>query len=535
MSEQTPDVPSSSTPRRREPSLSPPEYVLTKHGSRVLDPATAIRLPGQERLRATVYVGARLLVRGTDVSGGQVPDALQEAARQAGLVAEVLPEDQALARLAREEGLEALAGRTLVARVQLRPMGQTPAAPPDAWLVLQNYRAIVGPRSKAAGLVSLDHLVQATADIEGKPLWGGLGIEGNPLWGGLGVGPSGEFGLPGRGGRAPVAWLGPAPYRRSDDELPCRRPVVAILDTGVGKHPWLKWPMVTRHPRVGTLSIGLTDDANDPELTGTVDDPLEGTLDPDAGHGTFIAGLIHQTCPDANIVSVRVMHGDGAVAEGDMLEALNRLLLRQAIALKRKDDRYLVDIISLSLGYYHESPSDEAFDHLLLAPLREFGQLGVIVVASAGNDATNRHLYPAGFAPHLNSELPARRNAVPVISVGARNPDDKTVALFSNQGDWVTCYRRGSAVISCMPVTFQGSLQPTARVRIGGQIRQTLDPDDYSAGFGTWSGTSFSAPILAGELAARMLRDGGLDPCKAKAAVDRAWAAITKCTKLARP
>ena len=43
----------------------------------------------------------------------------------------------------------------------------------------------------------------------------------------------------GAGGRQPVAYVGPAPHRRDDGELPGRRPVVAILDTGCGQHPWL--------------------------------------------------------------------------------------------------------------------------------------------------------------------------------------------------------------------------------------------------------------------------------------------------------
>ena len=34
-------------------------------------------------------------------------------------------------------------------------------------------------------------------------------------------------------------------------------------------------------------------------------DPLEGLMDPYFGHGTFIAGLIHQVCPDARICRSR--------------------------------------------------------------------------------------------------------------------------------------------------------------------------------------------------------------------------------------
>jgi Subtilase family len=545
----SPVVPPASSPRRREPNLTPPDHVLINHGGRMLDPSTAVRLPaGQSPVRSTVYVGARLLLRGYDISAGTVPEPLQDAARDAGLHASIYGPDVSLAQEADRAGVADVAARTLVARVELTPLGDGPAAPADAWQVLQNYRARVGATSAEAANVSLDHLTTATAEISGVPLWSGVGIDGVPLWSGVGVdgvplwsgvgvsGPSRDYGLPGRGARLPVAWQGPPPARvERDDDLPCRRPVVAILDTGVGRHPWLTSGVVRRHATIGALPIGLTDPSTDPELDGDLLDPLEGALDPDAGHGTFIAGLIHQKCPDATILSVRVMHSDGAVAEGDILEALNRLLLRHAAALRANDPSGVIDVVSLSLGYYHEQPADEDFDSHLLLPLRELGKLGVIVVASAGNNATSRHMYPAGFAPHPASKLPAVHDAVPVVAVGARNPDGRTVALFSNQADWVTCYRTGAAVVSTMPTTFNGSAQPVARVEVDGQVRSTLDPDDYTCGFGTWSGTSFAAPILAGELAADLLAQGSLGTLTASVAVDRGWLALKNVAEMHRP
>ena len=52
---------------------------------------------------------------------------------------------------------------------------------------------------------------------------------------------------------------------------------------------------------------------------------FEGSLDSDAGHGTFIAGLIRQQCPDADILAMRIMAGDGVVPESDVLDALHML------------------------------------------------------------------------------------------------------------------------------------------------------------------------------------------------------------------
>jgi hypothetical protein len=43
-----------------------------------------------------------------------------------------------------------------------------------------------------------------------------------------------------------------------------------------------------------------------------------------------------------------------------------------------------------------------------------------------------------------------------------------------------------------------------------GRSRSTIDPDGYAGGFGIWSGTSFSTPIVAAELA-RAIVNGGQD------------------------
>jgi subtilisin family serine protease len=67
--------------------------------------------------------------------------------------------------------------------------------------------------------------------------------------------------------------------------------------------------------------------------------------------------------------------------------------------------------------------------------------------------------------------------------------------------------------------------------------RETIDPDDFSSGFGTWSGTSFAAPILAGQLA-QCLVDGHCGPLEMvdrPSTVTRAWNALTEQLELRRP
>jgi len=514
-------------PLGREPLLTPSADVLVRYNARVLDPASAVRRRPDEIVRPTVYVGNRLLTRGL-AAGSVRYDLLEQAARQYGLSVDLAP-DQSAAAAVRADGI----GEAYPQRLVLTPL-TSPAAPANAWPVLQAYRNLVAEEQVPQD-VALEHLLTATTGpgIGGLPASEGHGVDGLPASEGHGVGPASQYGLPGWGGRAPVNWIGPEPARRTS--LTGRRPVVAVLDTGVGAHPWLDdGAVVVRNPTVdgspGGVPLGLTDPASDPEQTGVLVDPYEGVLDADAGHGTFIAGNIRQLCPDANILAVRVMSGDGVVAEGDLLSALAGLLARQRLAVNAGRPELAIDVVSLSLGYYHEQPEDAAFDPMLLAPLQELGALGVTVVASAGNDATARPMFPAAFTPYPDGIVAkADPGSVPLVSVGALNPNRRTVALFSNGGQWVRCYRPGAAIISTFPTTFNASIQPGAAVTIPGQgPRATIDQDDFSGGFGTWSGTSFAAPHLAGEIAAALVsgRYGTVDPIDASTAVARAQAAL---------
>jgi subtilisin family serine protease len=95
-----------------------------------------------------------------------------------------------------------------------------------------------------------------------------------------------------------------------------------------------------------------------------------------------------------------------------------------------------------------------------------------------------------------------------LFSVAALNPDG-TVALFSNDGDWVIAQAEGANVVSTAPTTIQGGLSPAANVRVDGRTRSTLDPDRYCGGFATWSGTSFAAPVLAGRFLSLLSAEPG--------------------------
>jgi subtilisin family serine protease len=540
-----------------------PAQLLQRHGAMVLDPGKVAAVHGYPTPRSTVYRVRTLLI-----PGDQLQDlaALNQVLRGVGMM------------LIRPETHEEMAGRGDVMEVlrQLpRPAVLVPvegAATPvvvDAWIALQALRAAAAaqkhPEITKATVqrIELEHLMLASA-INGSPIDGGGGaIPGSTGTGVAGPTSTDSYLFSGGDARTPVAVVMEPPARRSAGQCKSeygRRPVLALLDTGARVHEWLD---VRKKPGGGyrTIADGLVQ--VDPGLQHAIraegehaasagdrprqvimdpwdgpvtDDPLVGELDSDTGHLTFEAGIVRQVAPDTRVLAVRVMHSDGAVYEGDLMCALRHLAKR--IAAARPDDiAAQVDVVSLSLGYFSESPRDAVLTSGLHTVIDVLRGLGVVVVAAAGNYSTTRRFYPAAFA------RPAPAGDVPLISVGALNPNGSK-ALFSNGGDWITCWASGAAMISTFPTDINASRSPELRMRAhpGNQLppglslpgdREALDPDDYSGGFAQWSGTSFSAPLVAAHIVAALLKGAAstsslrLDHSGAAAATKRALAALT--------
>jgi len=378
-----------------------------------------------------------------------------------------------------------------------------PVPPIDAWRLLQRARARNG---KALAGVTLDHVMSVDPfGIKTNPFGtktNPFGTKTNPF--GTKTNPYGidSYGEPGSGGRQVVSYVGPPPVRTATLSKRGRRPVVAVLDTGCGAHEWLPDDVVTRYPQLDRKVIGLADRETDPELTGDLAGPFDGALDESAGHGTFIAGIIRQVCPEADVISVRVADSEGHVLEGDFILAV-RSLVKWMARTPRQGGRQ-IDVINLSLGYYHETPEDDLFDRTLAEMLLVARRRGCAIVCSAGNDATDRPAFPAALWAWPDAEfvVPDPRDAAPHLSVGALNPNG-TVALFSNLGPWVSTFAPGATVMSTQP-PFNGGMQPSVRDDRGELPRETIDPDDLTGGFALWSGTSFAAPYAAARLAAEL-------------------------------
>jgi hypothetical protein len=440
----------------------------------------------------------------------------------------------------------------------------------DAWTALQALRAAASaPDEGGTGKdrdvadhsvrlpmdfvrrIALEHLLVGSPVMPGSsdgesPISGSPSSEGHAL---SGPGNSDSYVYGGGDTRTPVTLLLPAPVRTARAAGDPRRPVVAVLDTGVRSHSWLDVqkvtggyatnppdgfvqidPVIQNAVDVGSAAAAAAGDEPRVPIKGpwdvpVYDHPLIGELADASGHGTFISGIVRQVAPDAQVLSIRIMHSDDIVYESDLINGLTLLADRIAVA-QAGDMAGMVDVVSLSLGYFEEAPADVAYSSGLWLLIEQFLEMGVAVAAAAGNFATHRKLYPAAFT------LETAPGPVPVISVGALNPNG-TRALFSNGGRWVWAWAMGAAVVSTFPDDINASRTPEVREHHHQHRREALDPDDYHGGFAVWSGTSFSTPLIAAQLAAQLLANAaadaalGLDQPGAQAATGRMSAALT--------
>ena len=222
-------------------------------------------------------------------------------------------------------------------------------------------------------------------------------------------------------------------------------PLVAILDTGYD-------PAVAQlHPGLAERLVHAPADAENALRP-------DGYLAPEAGHGTFIAGIVMRLAPQARIRQVKVLDPSGT---GDELAV--------ALGLARAS----APVVNLSLGgYTHGNVAPVA----LAAALARLGN-SAVVVAAAGNNASDRPFWPAAFPAVI---------AVGAVDVTSGKP---ARASFSDYGPWVDVYAPGVNVRSTY---------------LEGRYPQAAGPAARLDGWARWSGTSFATPQVAAEIARRV-------------------------------
>ena len=238
---------------------------------------------------------------------------------------------------------------------------------------------------------------------------------------------------------------------------------VAVIDTGVA----------SRRRSDGWLENVVVDE--DPAPDGNVD-PVPTQAETQAGvslgfatgHGQFVAGIVQQICPGADLRVYRAVDGDGIGSELAVADAVLRAVEDGA------------RVINLSLG----TETDGDVPPVALEVAMEAIPEDVLVVASAGNSASARPNWPSSF-----------RRVISVASLTANG----TPSAWSNHGPTVDCSIVGEGVVS----TFVPGKE-SERVEKNTPDLFPLPGADESWALGT--GTSYAAPQVSGLLAEELAK-----------------------------
>ena len=237
---------------------------------------------------------------------------------------------------------------------------------------------------------------------------------------------------------------------------------VAVIDTGT--------PDPAASPRTdGWLADVQVHPEQRDQLTDlTTNDGVH--LDPGAGHGTFVIGVVKQVCPDAVVRSFRGLTTMGGGTEDDIVDAIHRA---RRWLIKEHRGR---GVLNLSFG----GNTVDGLPPVGIEQAINSLPSGVVVVAASGNSPTTEPLWPAACQR--------------VHAVASLATDGTTPSTWCTHGHWVGFSTVGEGVVS----TFVDGVEDPDVDPQGERFpRQGQEPNSY----GLWTGTSFAAPRVSAWLA----------------------------------
>jgi subtilisin family serine protease len=238
---------------------------------------------------------------------------------------------------------------------------------------------------------------------------------------------------------------------------------VGVLDTSISLHPWLAggW-------------AAPAEDCLQPQPDGAYPDT--------AGHGTFVAGLVMRKAPGCVIEFRQVLSDeDGTATSWDVAKKIVEL------------GRTGVDVLNLSLGSFTEDGQPP----LVVATAIDRLDPEIVVVAAAGNHG-NVEVTPPGEeeGPRITAgdrRKPSWPAALDdVVAVGAADQKGAIASFTPKEVPWIDLLSNGQDVASTFLYGRVDRALP----------REEPNPEDFD-GYAEWSGTSFSAALVSGEIARR--------------------------------
>jgi len=262
---------------------------------------------------------------------------------------------------------------------------------------------------------------------------------------------------------------------------------VAVVDSGIADHRDLRGP--DNASRILAAS-NQTNTANTSDGYGH-GSHVAGIL---AGNGQASNGIYQGVAPGVNLINVKVSDDQGYGTVSDLVEGLQWIYENRAT--------YNIRVVNISVNSsvpepYHTSALDAAVEILWFN--------GIVVVVSAGNNGTGSG--PVTLLPPANDPF--------VITVGATDDlgtvdlNDDLVSGYSAYGLTEDNYAKPDLVAPGRNVVSL-SAGPNAKVNLDHPNHKV---DDY---YFRMSGTSMSAPIVAGAAALLLQDEPNLTPDQVK-------------------
>ena len=278
--------------------------------------------------------------------------------------------------------------------------------------------------------------------------------------------------------------------------------IVAMIDTGVNyNHADLAdhmWNGGAQYPNHGW------------DFYNNDNDPMDDGSASQGGHGTHTAGSVASdgtagsqcgVAPNATIMALKVLSGNGSGSEGPVISAINFAVAHNA------------DIFSMSLGWQSTSQRAQfrtACNNALAA--------GVIGAIAAGNEGQYLYIYPIPGNVRTPGDVPPpwlspyqtlTGGLSCVVTVGATNSShvyasftSRGPVTWSNVSPWNDyAYNPG-----------MGLIDPDVSAP-GENIKSCWFLNNYGYSDG-WSGTSMSTPHVAGTMALMLQKNPNLTPAQ---------------------